>query len=177
LYNGWKTIPADPSGAGRRGWPSYVIATFVWNRLELSMAAAALTPRIRLMAICDGVRESNTEPEVFNVKGLRQRIVAQGFPFVPARLWLFLVFSSPRAGVFPGYVLVVDDETDKTVFYCPLSPAPRCEANDETMFGRAPLRCSFPHGGRYTVQFWFFQEQGNDVLKGEISFFVDQDGG
>jgi hypothetical protein len=66
------------------------------------MAAAVLTPRIRLMTICNGVRESTTEAGVFHVKGLRQRIVAQGFPFAPARLWLFLVFSSPRPGVFPG---------------------------------------------------------------------------
>jgi hypothetical protein len=141
------------------------------------MAAAVLTPRIRLLAICDGVRESNTEAGVFHVRGLRQRIVAPSFPFVPSRLWLFLVFSSPRAGVFPGYVLVIVDEADKTIFYRPLTPPPRFEANEEEYFGLVRLRCSFPHGGRYTIQFWFFQDQGNDVLKGEIPFSVDQDGG
>ena len=61
---------------------------------------------------------------VFHVKGLRQRIVAQVFPFAPARLWLFLVFSSTRPGEFPGYVLVIDERTDKTIFYGPLTPAP-----------------------------------------------------
>jgi hypothetical protein len=141
------------------------------------MAVAVLTPRVRLMTVCDGVRESKTEAGVFHVKGLRQRIVSQGFPFVPSRLWLFLVFSSVRAGVFPGYVLVIDDETDRTIFYCPLKPPPRFGANEETLIGLAPLRCLFPHGGRYTIQFWFYQDQGNDVLNGEIPFSVDQDGG
>ncbi|HTU17946.1 MAG TPA: hypothetical protein VMG10_07765 [Gemmataceae bacterium] len=141
------------------------------------MAAAVLTPRIRLMTICDGVRESNTEAGVYHVKGLRQRIVAQAFPFAPARLWLFLVFSSTRPGEFPGYIRVIDDRTDKAIFYCPLTPTPRFGANDETVTGFARLQCSFPHGGRYTIQFWFFQVQGDDVLKGEIPFSVEQMGG
>jgi len=67
------------------------------------MAAAVLTPRVRLMAICDGVRESKTEAGVFNVKGLRQRMVVDGFPFVASRLWLFLVLSSHHTGQYPGY--------------------------------------------------------------------------
>ena len=137
------------------------------------MAAAVLTPRVRLMTICDRVRESKIEEGVFDVKGLRQRIVSQTFPFLPSRLWLFLVFSSPRAGVFPSYVLVIDEETDKTIFYCPLAPPPRFGASDETVIGLAPLNCSFPHEGRYTIQFWFFQDEGHDVLRGEIPFSVD----
>jgi hypothetical protein len=38
------------------------------------------------------------------------------------------------------------------------------------------LRCSFPHAGRYTVQVWFYQEQGSDVLKGELPFFIAEEG-
>lgn len=139
------------------------------------MSAAVLTPRIRLMTVCDGIRESETEAGVYHLKGLRQRIVAPGFPFAPARLWLFLVFSSPRPGEFPGYVLVIDDRTDNAIFYRPLTPAPRFAANEETIIGLARLRCSFPHGGRYTIQFWFYQDRGNDVLKGEIPFAVEQE--
>lgn len=140
------------------------------------MVAAVLTPRIRFMAICDGVRESRTEAGVFHVKGLRHRIVVQALPFAPQRLWLLLVFSSTRHGEFPGYVLVIDDQTDKAIFYRPLMPSPRFEANDETLVGFARPRCSFPHGGRYTIQFWFYQEHGDDVLKGEIPFSVEQEG-
>jgi hypothetical protein len=128
------------------------------------------------MTICDWIRESRTEAGVFHVKGLRHRIIARAFPFAPARLWLFLVFSSTRLGEFPGYVLVIDNQTDKAIFYRPLMPPPRFEANDETLGGFARLRCSFPHGGRYTIQFWFYQEHGSDVLKGEIPFSVEQEG-
>ncbi len=60
------------------------------------MSAAAVTPRIRLMAVCDGVRESKNEAGVFHLRGVRQEIAASGFPFAPPRLWLFLVLSSPR---------------------------------------------------------------------------------
>jgi hypothetical protein len=139
--------------------------------------SAAVTPRVRLMAICDGVRESKTEAGVFHVKGLRQRIVAHAFPFVPSRLWLLLVFSSHRPGKYPGYVRVLDDGTDKTIFYGPLAPSPTFGANDETLVNVARLKCSFPHPGRYTVQAWFFQEQGQDVLKCELPFTLSQEGG
>lgn len=141
------------------------------------MAAAVLTPRVRLMAICDGVRESKIEAGVFHVKGLRQRIVAQVFPFAPAQLWLFLVFSSIRPGEFPGYVLVIDERTDKTIFYGPLTPSPKFGVNDDTLVNLARLKCSFPQPGRYNVQIWFFQEQGHDILKGELPFTVSEERG
>ena len=141
------------------------------------MAAAVVTPRIRLMTVCDGVRESKTEAGVYHVKGLRQRIVAHAFPFAPSRLWLFLVFSSRRPGEYPGYIRVLDDTTDKAIFFGPLAPAPTFGANDETLVNVARLKCSFPHPGRYTDQIWFFQEQGHDILKGELPFTLSQEGG
>ena len=76
------------------------------------MTAGLPTPRVRLMTVCDRVRESKIEEGVFDVKGLRQRIVAAVLPFKPTRLWLLLILSSPRAGEFPGYVLVVNDRTE-----------------------------------------------------------------
>jgi hypothetical protein len=66
------------------------------------MAAAALTPRVRLMAVCERVRESTTEAAVYHLRGVRQNIVTQVFPFAGYRLWLFLVLSSPRPGSYPG---------------------------------------------------------------------------
>ena len=64
--------------------------------------AAALTPRVRLVTVCDRVRESVTEAGVYHLRGVRQSIVAPAFPFVASRLWLFLVLSSPRPGTYPG---------------------------------------------------------------------------
>jgi hypothetical protein len=137
-------------------------------------AAAALTPRVRIMAVCDAVSESKIEPGVFDLKRVRQEIVADVFPFAPSRLWLFLVLSCPRPGVYPGTVAVVNDQTDRTVFFGELSPVPTF--HEETEFLSVPirLRCSFPAAGRYTAQLWFFQEQGRDVLKGELPFYVKE---
>ena len=131
------------------------------------MAAAALTPRVRMMAICDGVRESKTEVGVFNLKGVRQSITADGFPFVPDRLWLFLLLSSPRAGKYPCYVRVVNDRSDRMIYYSYLNPRPSFDAERDLYLGRYPIRCSFPEEGRYTVQVWFFQADGSDVLNGD----------
>ncbi len=60
------------------------------------MAAAVLTPRVRLATVCDRARESRTEAGVYHPRGVRQRIAAPAFPFSRVRLWLFLVLSSPR---------------------------------------------------------------------------------
>ena len=74
---------------------------------------AALLPRVRMMTVCDGVRESKTEAGVYNLKGVRQSIVVPTLPFGPRRLRLFLLLSSPRTGAFPCYVRVIQDRTNK----------------------------------------------------------------
>jgi hypothetical protein len=91
-------------------------------------------------------------------------------------LWLFLLLSSHRPGSYPGYVRVIDDETDKAIFFAHLSPHLRFAGNDQTVAAVARLRCSFPRAGRYTVQVWFYRERGNDVLKGELPFSVAEEG-
>src|ERR1022692_638623 len=136
------------------------------------MAVAVLTPRVRIMAICDGVRESKFEAGVFNLKGVRQGMTADAFPFVPNRLWLFLLLSSPRAGEFTGYVRVVNDQTDLIVFHMYLEPPPTFGSDGGLFAWRGPIRCRFPEAGQYTVQVCFFQEQSSDVLKGEMPFYV-----
>jgi hypothetical protein len=141
------------------------------------MAAAALTPRVRLATVCDRVRESLTEAGVYHLRGVRRRIVAPVFPFAAFRLWLFLVLSSPHPGTYPGYVRVIDEGTDKAVFFAHLAPHPRFEAGADALAAVARLRCSFPHAGRYTVQVWFYQEQGSDVLKAELPLAVTKEGG
>ena len=140
------------------------------------MAAASLTPRIRMMAICDGVRESKTETGVFHLKGVRQQMTAPAFPFVPDRLWLFVLFSSLRAGKFPWYVRVVNERTDKLIFYAHARHRLQFGVDGAMFASWVPIRCAFPVEGRYTVEVWFFQEQGNDVLKGEMPFTIETQG-
>jgi hypothetical protein len=140
------------------------------------MAAAVLTPRVRLMTVCERVRESNTEAGVYHLRGVRQRIVAPVFPFVAFRLWVFLVLSSHRPGTYPAYIRVLDDGTDKAIFFAHVAHHPRFKDTNQTLAAVARLKCSFPHAGRYAVQFWFYQEQGSDVLKAELPFTVAKEG-
>lgn len=140
------------------------------------MAAIALTPRVRLATVCDRVRESLTEAGVYHLRGVRQRIMAPAFPFAASRLWLFLVLSSHRPGSYPGYVRVIDEGTDKAIFFAHLTPHPRFDAGQDDLPAAARMRCSFPHAGRYTVQVWFYQDQGSDVLKAELPFSVAKEG-
>src|SRR5260370_31598884 len=135
------------------------------------MGGAPLTPRVRIMAICDKARQSKAEAGVFDLKGVRQEIAAGVFPF-PCRLWLFLVLASPRAGTFPAYVIVVNEKTDKAIFYAQLSPDPAFQDHTDFLAGLTPNRCVFPESCRYTVQVCFFQEQGSDVVKGQLPFQV-----
>jgi len=128
------------------------------------------------MAICDRVRESRTEGGVFHLRGVRQQVVAKEFPFIPFRLWLFLVLSSPRPGTFPGYVRVIDDRTDKAIFFGKLTLVPTFGDDEKVQANYMPIRCSFPEEASYTVQVWFFQEHGPDVLKGEMPFSVIWEG-
>jgi len=140
------------------------------------MVSAAVTPRVRIMAICDRVRESRTEAGVFDLKGVRQQLLADAFPFVPSRLWLFLVLSSPRAGSFAGYIRIVHDRTDRTIFYSYLHPRPRFGPDGGFLPYRVRVQCTFPEGGRYTVHVCFFQALGSDVVKAELPFDVTEVG-
>jgi hypothetical protein len=138
--------------------------------------AAALTPRVRMIAICEGVRKSKTEENVFHLKGVRQGISAKTLPFVAPHLWLFVLLSSPRIGEFPCYVRVINDRTNKAIFYAHVEPRPAFVAEGGMCASSARIRCSFPEEGRYTVEVWFFQEQDSDVLKGEMPFTVASQG-
>jgi hypothetical protein len=137
--------------------------------------SAALLPRVRILAICDRIRKSKMEYGVFHLKGVRQGMIADTFPFF-ASLRAFLLLSSPRPGVFPCNIRIIHDRTDKTIFYAHLDPHPTFESDDGISAHRTPIRCYFPEPGRYSVQVLFFQKQGNDVLKGELPFYITTEG-
>lgn len=134
--------------------------------------AAALTPRVRLMAICNRIRGSKTEANVFDLKGVRQSLATDVVPCSPRDLWLFVLLSSPRSGRFPGYVCVVNERNDKTIYYAHFDPTPVFDAGSGVMPVRMKIRCSFPESGKYAVQVWFFREIESDVLKGELPFEI-----
>jgi hypothetical protein len=136
-----------------------------------SCVIAALTPRVRTLVICDGIRASNREDNVFHLRGARYHLVADSFP-VRRRLRLFSVLSSPRPGRFPGYVRILNDQTDQAVFYGQIEPSPWFPDAGVLLPLDLPVHARFPQSGRYTVQLWFFQETSADVLKMEQPFYV-----
>jgi hypothetical protein len=140
------------------------------------MAAAALTPRVRMMTLCDGVRESKTEAGVFHLKGSRQGISAGSFPFFREPLWIFLLLSSPHNGEYPCNLRIVNGHTEKSVYYSHVNPRPTFAAEGEWWAYYAPIRCTFPEPGWHRVELSFFQAQGKDIVKGEIPFLVAADG-
>jgi hypothetical protein len=139
------------------------------------MAAAALTPRVRVMVVCEGIRPSRAEDGVFHLQGVRNYIAAASFPFVPRPLWLYLVLSSPRKGKYPGYVRVIDDQADQTISFRKIDPVPVFHEGVEFLYVPVPLACRFAHPGRYLIQVWFFQQEAADVLKAEQPFDVLQE--
>jgi hypothetical protein len=134
--------------------------------------AARLTPRVRIMLICESANERKAEAAVFDLKGVKQHITAKGFPFVPAHLCLFLLLSSPRDGRFPGYLRVINNRTGKAVFYAHLKPEPVFDAGRGVMPVIMPIHCSFPEAGAYTAELCFFQAEAHGIVKGEMPFSV-----
>jgi len=134
------------------------------------MSAAALTPRVRVLVICDEAVASDVESGVFTLEGVRQHLSGGPFPW-RAPLTLFLVLSSPRKGTYTGNVVVVDDETDRTVRYANFRAA--FEEDNEVLPLCVDLgECEFPRAGSYSVQVWFSPPKGRDVLKAEQPLYV-----
>jgi hypothetical protein len=132
------------------------------------MSAAALTPRVRILAVCDEVTPSDVEEGVFTLEGVRQHVSAESFPYL-YRPSLFLLLSSPRRGAYRGRVLVVHEEADRTFRYLGFRVA------FEEDHALLPLyldlgECQFREPGRYTFQVWFSSVSGAEALKAEHPF-------
>jgi hypothetical protein len=115
------------------------------------MAAAARTPGVRFMTVCDRVRESNTEAGVYHLRGLRQSIVMQVFPFVANRLWLFLVLES-SSGKLSRLHPCARRRDGQSHLLRTFGAGPLLRATRANPRGRGPLAMFFPPRGRYTVQ-------------------------
>jgi hypothetical protein len=140
------------------------------------MSAAALTPRVRMMTVCDGVRESKIEAGVFHLKGVRQGITVPSLPHRPARLFLFVLLTNPRGGEFPCYFRIVNERTDKAISFDYIEPRPRFGPDGGRWTCYAQIQCTFVETGAYRVELCFFRESGSDTLKGEIPFIVSVTG-
>jgi hypothetical protein len=107
--------------------------------------ATAVAPRVQTLVVCDGIRASGREENVFHLRGARSHVLAAKFP-LRHRLRLFLVLSSPRPGRFPSHVKVMDDGTDQAVFYGQVDPAPVFPEAEVLLPLDLPVRVRFERG-------------------------------
>jgi hypothetical protein len=136
------------------------------------MSAAALTPRVRILVLCDEVVESETEEGVFTLEGVRQQLVGDAFP-LRASLNLFVVLFSARTGNYRGNVVVVNARTDKAIRYLKFQVG--FDSDSQIVPMAMDLgSCAFPEPGPYMIQVWFSPGEGQDVLKAELPFNVFQ---
>ena len=134
------------------------------------MAAAALTPRVRTIVICDDISASLTENGVFTLQGIRLRLEAASFP-CRAAFVLFLLLSCARKGRYAGKVLVVNEREDRPIRYAKFLPTFR-EDNELLPFYVDVGECVFPEPGHYNFEVYFSARDGGEALKGEHPFTV-----
>jgi hypothetical protein len=133
-------------------------------------AAAALTPRIRTIVLCDEIVPSEIEADVYTLIGVRHELLAVTFPY-DAVLSVYLLMSCPRSGRYPGQILVSDDEQDKCVRYVPFDAV---FSEDYHVFPLAVElgQVRFKQSGSYTVQVRFRFSPDEAPTRGEYFFKV-----
>lgn len=134
------------------------------------MAVAAVTPRVRTIVICDAVAASRTEDRVFTLKGVRQHLEAASLP-QRAKLCVFLLLSSPRKGLYPGRVLIVNERNERVIRYAKFV-AEFEEDNDLLPLYVDLSECVFPETGRYSFAIHLSTHNVGEALKGEHPFTV-----
>jgi hypothetical protein len=134
------------------------------------MSAAALTPRVRILVVCDEVIASDIEEGVYTLEGVRQHVVAETLP-CRRSLSAFLVLSCSRKGTYTGRVQVVDIDEGRTLRYKKLRPVFDHD-NDQLSLAVDLGECEFPDPGTYLVQVWLAPRSGAEVQKGELTFRV-----
>jgi hypothetical protein len=133
------------------------------------MSAAALTPRVRILAVCDEALPSEIEESVFTLEGVRQGFIAGSLPCIRA-LNVYLLLSYPRSGRFEGEVKLVLVDEDKTIRISKFT-ADFVAASSSLALAVDLGDCTFPKPGAYSVEIRFLTSSGA-VLKAEQSFLV-----
>src|SRR5262245_41338188 len=118
------------------------------------MSAAALTPRVRNLVVCDEATRSEIEDEVFTLEGVRYGFGAESFPCV-RDLDVYLLLSHPRGGQFAGEVRLVPFDEAKlirmTKFTADFDVSPGIRALTVDL-----ANCAFPEAETNMIQIYFW---------------------
>jgi hypothetical protein len=137
-----------------------------------NLSAAALTPRVRTLVVCDEATASDAEDGVYSVKGVRHEGYASAFPHRRS-LTLYLLLSSPREGVFTC-IPTVTDEAETWAYRFRTVRIGFAEENEPMPIPLNLGEFEFPEPGRYVFQIWFTSPAGDNVLKGEQTLRLHQ---
>jgi hypothetical protein len=115
------------------------------------MADGLVLPRVQAMVLCDEIDERSDEPDVCDLKGVRNRVYARSFPYTHAQLWVCLQLSG-HEGRATCRVEVLRAANDHVIH----------EVGEEEIEFSGPLEivhwaiaitnCDFPSPGLYYVQ-------------------------
>ncbi len=129
----------------------------------------ALTPRVRVLLVCDDIQPSEDEENVFHLWGTRYQMFADAFP-VWCQLRVFLIVSHVHPGRYPAYVSVIDERAEESLFDGRIV-AEFSEDGGYCAFDM-PVSIEFPSEGRYWVQVAFGSDVRSAILKKEEPFHV-----
>ncbi len=136
------------------------------------MAAAALTPRVRSMVVCDDATASDIEVGVYTLQGVRQRLVSDVLP-CRRDLDVFLLLSCPRRGTHRGWIRVAAYPSDTAVRM--ESFKARFTTENELLAVIVSVdNCLFSSTGDFVFEVWFEAGNAEPVQTGEQPFAVLQ---
>jgi hypothetical protein len=126
-----------------------------------SMAKKQVLPRVHVLVLCDEVEHRPDEEDVFDLRGVRSEIVADGFPYTHPRLAVYLqVTGHERTAACR--IAVVRAETDEEEFVVGEDAIQLRGPLEFLHFERGIEDGVFPAPGIYYVQVFF-----DGVLCGE----------
>ncbi len=135
------------------------------------MAKKLVLPRVHAIVLCDRIEDVSDEEDVFNLRGVRTRLVADAFPYTHPRLYVYLQLTG-HLGSASGAVVVVHARTDQELARQVLPPI---QFRGPLVLLPVYLRirnCTFPEAGIYFIQTLF-----DDKLLGERFFeLIEREG-
>jgi hypothetical protein len=78
------------------------------------VSAAAITPNVKGIVVCDEAFGREIETGVYNLEGVRQVIAAPTFPYMRS-LFLFMQIESARPGEFNGNIRIIERESEREI--------------------------------------------------------------
>lgn len=131
--------------------------------------SAALTPRVRVLAICDEATASAAEDGVYSLDGVRYEVYAPALPYRHS-LFVYLLLTSPCVGIFDFRIRLLGKSPTWEVEYAGLRVG-FAEENELVAIDVNLGEIEFLEAGNFTVQV-LFDTTGGTVVKGEQPFRV-----